>query len=218
MRQEYIDSSISLRLLGRLWDNSLTAALLRRTGAACRRVVAGSRALGILRVGDYLQSDREALLPLLTGSRAGQWIYRAGTFMLTPVIRAWARDRENFANSRASAFRRELAVSRGGRMSMAFLIVFLTVYLSLRAVLLVFIPQADRVTPLSAGIMIAVTGAVLLALTGAGGTGRGTIGRTLAAFRRVFGAACLLVRRGLMLLKKVFTGRKIPPVEGGPEF
>ena len=100
---------------------------------------------------------------------------------------------------------------------MAFFFLFLGAYLFMRAVLLALIPPADRVTPLSGGLIIAGISAVLLARIKTQGIRKGALERMFSGFRHLFNITRLVSRRGFAKLKSALYRDRIPPVEGGQD-
>ena len=68
LNQNYLDNSISLRFLDRILRGSRVAAFVRRIPPASSQIIAGSRVLEFLRVGNYLRQERVSLWRLQSGS------------------------------------------------------------------------------------------------------------------------------------------------------
>lgn len=212
-----IQHSLSSKLWRTASNGSAVVAICRRAMILSGQIRRGSRLFQVLTVEDYLDEDRGPLVEQARGSWGIEKLLKTARHIARMFIDLTRRDIQAFKSSRLNA----LLSGMDGYVSrlpatlflILFIILFFLIYFWISAVC----PDAYWMVPWSAGPVIGVLAALLIARSGGNGQGRGLLGKAALSAAWLFRGASLLLRRIRRGLSNVLHGRGKTPVEGGPE-
>ncbi len=159
-----LENSASVHLLKKLSSGSRFLALAGSSAGMIHRIIAGSRAVSFLKVGDYLDVDSKPLASLVKNAEN----YRRTYNLVTPRlhrVRFWIKNLHLDQSEMVSLIegikrQREKLLTR--KNILFFGLVFLAAFYILRFLLLAFIPDNDYRISWSAGLLLTLILIVLL--------------------------------------------------------
>ncbi len=213
----HLQDSVCSRLWRTASSGSAVVAICRRAMILPGQIGRGSRLLKVLAVEDYLDEDRGPLVAMVKGSRWTEKLLRIYRYFTQAVLSLSRRDVQAFRLSRLNM----LFSGADGFMSRLpatmFFILFLAVFFLIMLVLSITCPDAYWIAPWSAGPVIGVLAALLIARNSGNGQGRGLLGKSALGTKWLLRSSGLLLRRIRHRLSVFLHGRGKTPVEGGPE-
>lgn len=159
-----LKNSTAVNSIKKMARGSRFLALLASLAGALTRIIAGSRIVSFLKVGDYLDVDSKPLASWLKNAE----IYRRTSHLAgacTRRIRSWIEnlhlDRSELV-SRTAAKGQDRQEILTRRNILFFALAFLAAFYILRSLLIAFIPQGDFRISWSAGLLLTLMLVVIL--------------------------------------------------------
>jgi len=198
-------------------SGSLAVRLWGRGVQLPGQIARGSRLLGLLLVEDHLAQDRTPLFVLIESSKGIRFLVDAIRRMYGRVLRLAEGDIRAYRNSRLYGFMTGSGNYLRRLSAIHFLVLFLVLFSLVRLALSALGPNISWLAPWSAGPVIAVLAAALIAASqGRFRQRNGLIWTIVTAAGWCGRLAGFLFKRVRRALLRVIFERGNPPVEGGP--
>lgn len=164
-----IENSIAARVISRLVSGSLVFRLLARfirmldktwvwLLEMTERILQGSRLISVFKVGDYIDQDSGNLFEVIESAGIYRWISKYYTI----AVDKWGKidfpgklGKSRFVSCMIE-FRRDREKVLSNRNILAFLLVFLAAFYSIRFLLLIICPVASSYIPWTSGVLLFV--------------------------------------------------------------